>query len=321
MPAPLVEAAVFELLPFDDMPQLHRFSEVIAAVFLPMSQRWPDTALPGDAGPYNQYTDALVQATLAAWSEGGLAAIGQLPAHVPVPAEAQPYDTDTVEALGEAVLKLREDLLYGFTVLHGPSISEPMLQRALDLADVLSRSHVEEVPQLAAWVLESRGTTPVDLLDIEAIWEADDEEAALREWASKEPEPLDIRVDSRAEELAEEYGGSAQVSRLRQMTKGFSPFVHQLLEDDPTPCLAAVLAFAPAHVRFAVQAVAEGPQEYLAPRVSRYGYAPQVADIAALLRCSPSIPAAADIVSLEHAEELDCPELAGWYRLDWGTSL
>lgn len=318
LPAPLVEEAVFELLPFKRMEELQRFAETMACVFLPMSQRWPDTTLPDEAGPFNRYTDALVHAALAAWKEGGLAAIGRLPAKVAMPDAMRAFDTDTVEELGHAALELRELLLEGFTVFHGPSVSVPAVRHALNLADVLSRFHPEAVPQLAEWILEARGAEPVELVDLEVLWDADNEEEALREWSWATTRD-DALVEDRAEMLADEYGGNAQVARLRQMTRGFSPFARQLLEDDFTPTLVSVLAYAPGHARFAVKAVAEGPQEYLAPRISRYAYVPQVADIAALLRCSGSIPVAADIVSLELAEELDCPELAGWYRLDWGV--
>jgi hypothetical protein len=316
-PAPLVEEALFELLPFDNMAQLQRFADTLAVIFMPMSQRWPDTPLPDEAGPFNRYTDALVHAALDAVAAGGLAAIGQLPAKVALPETARAFDTDRVEELGHAVLELREMLLDGFTVFHGASLSVPAVRHALDLADVLSRYHLEAVPQLAEWILEARGAAPIELVDLEAIWDADNEDEALREWSWAVPEE-DALVDSRAEMLADEYGGNAQVARLRPMTRGFSPFARQLLEDDSTPALVGVLAFAPGHARFAVKAVAEGPQEYLAPQISRYGYVPQVADIAALLRCSGSIPVTVEVVSLELAEELDCPELAGWYRLDWG---
>lgn len=313
----VVQEAVFELLPFESMGQLQRFCDVMAAVFLPMSQRWPDTALPADAGAFNAYTDALVQAALAAATAGGLAFVGKLSLEVDTSAPVRPFDVDQCEALGHAALQLRETLLDGFTVYAGRSLSTAAMRYALDLADVLSRSHVEEVPQLACWILEARGAQPVEVMDIEPIWEAPDEEAAMVDWSWEAPEN-DNHVDMRAEELAEENGGNAAVARLRTMTRGFALVARQMIEDDAFPALSSVLAFAPGHAIFQVKAVAEGPQEYLIPRLSRYAYVPNVTDIGALLRCSSSIPVMADLVSLEMAEELDCQELAGWYRLDWG---
>lgn len=312
-----VQEAVFELLPFENMGQLQRFCEVMAAVFLPMSQRWPETALPDEAGPFNTYTDALVQAALAAGAAGGLAFVGKLPLEVDDSAPARPFDVDQCEGLGHAALQLRETLLDGFTVYAGRSLSTAAMRHALDLADVLSRSHVEDVPQLASWILEARGAQPVEELDIEPIWGATDEEAAMKDWSWEEPQS-DSHVEIRAEELADEDGGNASVARLRTLTRGFALVTKQMLEDDPYPTLAAIFAFAPGHAKFQIKAVAEGPQDYLIPRPSRYAYVPNVTDIAALLRCSGSIPVMADLVSLELAEELECPELAGWYRLDWG---
>ena len=309
--------AVFELLPFENMGQLQRFCDVMAMVFLPMSQRWPNTALPDEAGAFNAYTDALVQAALAAMAAGGLAFVGKLPLEVDTSAPVRPFEVDQCEALGHAALQLRETLLDGFTVYAGRSLSTAAMRYALDLADVLSRSHLEDVPQLACWILEARGAQPVEVMDVEPIWEAPDEEAAMVDWSWEQPES-DSHVDIRAEELADENGGNAAVARLRALTRGFSLVARQLIEDDAFPAVASALAFAPGHARFQVKAVAEGPQEYMVPRLSHYAYVPNVTDIAALLRCSSSIPVMADLVSLELAEELDCPDLAGWYRLDWG---
>jgi hypothetical protein len=312
----VVQAAVFELLPFENMGQLQRFCDVMAMVFLPLSQRWPDTALPEEAGDFNIYTDALVQAALAAASDGGLAFVGKLPLEVDVSAPARPYEVDQCQALGHSALQLRETLLEGFTVYAGKSLSTAAMRYALDLADVLARSHIEEVPQLASWILEARGALPVEPDDIEALWEAPDEETAIVDWSWIDPES-DPHIAVRAEELAEENGGNAAVARLRFMTRGFSLVARQMVEDDAYPALSSALAFAPGHAIFQVRAVAEGPQDYLVPRVSRYAYVPNITDIAALLRCSGSIPVMADLVSLEMAEELDCQDLAGWYRLDW----
>jgi hypothetical protein len=320
MPTPAVLEAVFELLPFENMAQLQRFCDVMATVFLPMSHRWPDTPLSDEAGPFNIYTDALTQAALSAGAAGGLAFVGKLPLEVDMSAPARPFDVNACEGLGHAALQFREMLLDGFTVYAGRSISTAAMRYALDLADILSRTHVEDVPQLASWILEARGALPVELLDIETIWEAEDEDQALKDWSWGEP-GVDNHVDFRADELAGEYGGNAMVARLRTLTKGFAPVARELLEDDAFPALCSVLAYAPGQARFVVKAAAEGPQDYHAPRVGRYGYVPNVTDLAALLRCSGSIPVSVDIVSLEMAEEVDCAEMAGWYRLDWGQCL
>lgn len=335
LPRAELEQAVAELLELPDHAAFITLSRVLGKVYPYVAEGQPED-VPGVVPPESAADDelrGLAMAALMAWQQGGMAAVSQLKPDGVQPRVDFPYELldrskedaprrskgleQLLEFMKDAT-RLREQVLEGLAVHRCPAPTVDTVEMALDLADILARTVAREVPCLAEGILAARGVEGLTSLMLADIWDdecrLDVDDYALMERAD------DPRIEGHAERLEGFEGGYPPVWMLKQACIAMSPETLGGAYDD-APRLAGVLAMAPDDARFRVNALEDGPQDYLVPAIHYEGCVRTLDDVARVLRCAPRMPSKLDVLSLEEAQRLGCPAMAGWYRLDWADCL
>jgi hypothetical protein len=322
IPRAIVEDAVAELLKVQEYSDIDSVAQVLARTYILLAEEvtckepstWGTVAAQERAG--------LANAAVHAFAEGGLAAVAVMDlrdiasCHVLDQHTAADGAVDPLQGLLEAAIEFRRAVLTGFVVCDSDALTGPAVDYALDLADIVARSINAEVPVLAEKILDARELGSLGAEELDSIWH-EHPGFTLADWLGLEQND-DPKLDQRAEELQAIDGGFVPTWRLLGGCDGFAPQVLTLTQDNG-PSLHGVLAHAPAEARFRVTTTLDSPDNYLVPLIDGLAFVKSFADIPALLRTSEYLPYSTDVVSREEALNLGCPELAGWYKLDWGT--
>lgn len=324
-----VRDAVAELLDLKSYEQFEGLCQVLARVHPYLSADNPEDHGPEMLEPTPAQCElrGLAWTVLQAWKTQGWEGAAQVSWRCTEPLQRVPFEElaseegnawETLARFLDEATHLREQVLEGFVLAASPAATEDAVDYALDLADVLSRTVDQSVPALAAQVLRARGLDALSEDELAELWD-DTSGYDLQDWALLD-RAEDPHVDTHAERLERTDGGCAPVWQLRQACVALSPNALSGYYDN-APTLFGVLTQAPDEARFRINAMEDGPQDYLVPAVHFEGYVRSFSDIPAMLRCAPRLPDAVDLVSAEDAVRMGCPALAGWYRLDWSSCL
>jgi hypothetical protein len=324
----VLEDAVAETLTFPSYASFESVCALLSRIYPYLADDQPEDHDLREGSASGNEIRGQAWAALKCWKTAGWDSVAVLDWRNAEPMAALPYeelgDDEKLpsRSAGFAVLNrfleeatgFREQVLDGFVVCRSTASTEEALNLALDLADVLARSVDSDIPLMAAELLTARGITDVSEDELAEMWD-DDSGFTVEDWSLLE-RGEDPSIDSHAARLERLDAGHPTAWQLRNACVAYSPNALGGYYDD-SPTLFGVITQAPAEARFRINAMDDGPQEYLVPAVHFQGFVRTLEEVPAMLRCAPRMPAELEIVSHDEAMRLGYPGLAGWYCLSW----